>query len=171
MNATTFQYTTQQQPPAVEVKTIGEHTYRIGTRAMGGFFVRESRSGSRLDFYSREALDWFIDQLERAANPPLPPVIASVAASQDRKVENIIRIPQKPTKVVGTYYPDSFALEDLIVSFLDQYGALPTRIAFNDTDDTYRFAEYAGIAVVKSRTVPSRQIHLMFDPAKAVCGE
>jgi hypothetical protein len=97
----------------------------------------------------------------------LKPAASKTSPADAQVRDNVIRIPDAPTKVVGAYYPDSFSLADLCVSFLDQYGAMPTRIAFNDADDTYRFAEFAGIPVVKSRTVPSRQIHLMFDPAKA----
>lgn len=149
----TFQYTTPAQPPAVEVKTIGSHTYRIGTRAMGGFFVREASSGSRLDFYSREALDWFIDQLERAAGEPLPPVIASVAA-QEYKVNtvNVIRI---AATTRGEIY-SNVSVEEAARRFFDKHQTHVTRIRVNRFDQT--IDSYNGIEVERSKSVLPGQI-------------
>jgi hypothetical protein len=181
--------------PTVTTIPIGTRTYRTGV-CFGGFFVKEVQTGAYLHFYSQKSRDHFLQMVARAAGDtdfdPTPTPAAAmlrvlpqvtvpaccaikqfVGPSQDRNVnkEHAIRIPAAPTKVVGEFYPDNFTLSALIGEFESKHGVTPTRIAFNDTDDTYRFAEFAGIPVVKSRTVPSRQIHLMFDPAKAEAGQ
>jgi hypothetical protein len=173
----------------VSTEKIGDRTYRIG-ECHAGYFVRESETGARVDFYALASLEWFIAMLKQAAGDtdfdPTPTAPASVRLIQQSSVsalcikqsispaqdapmnkEHTIRISAAPAKAVGEFYPDNFTLSALIGEFESKHGVIPTRIAFNDADDTYRFAEFAGIPVVKSRTVPSRQIHLMFDPAKA----
>jgi hypothetical protein len=155
MTATKFHYNTPAQAPVVDIKTIGSRTYRIGTRAMGGFFVRERETGSRLDFYSRDALDTFLGWLEDAAEnidptptpaAPMLRVLPQVTVSA-LSVKQFINPGMEPSvnkthvikinPVRGERFPVDTPVDAAYAAYKRKYGFEATRHYVDATNSLY----------------------------------
>jgi hypothetical protein len=142
MSATTNPYYSTSLK--VTTQKIGSRTYRIG-ECHSGYYVRESETGARVDFYSLASLEWFIAMLKDAAGdtdpeptpgaPALRLVYTStVSAVSDSKRENKVSIPTKP---VGERYPINTPIRDAYQAFLNKHGIAPNSSYIDVTNQLY----------------------------------
>lgn len=110
--------------------------------------------------------------------PPTAPAAVSVRpvremtrtyAVSNSKREHVMNI--KPTHAAEEYYPYELSLMTMIERFTQKYGTKPTLIKSSTEDESYGFAEYRGIPVVVSATVPEGMVHVSYHPAEAPTNE
>lgn len=101
---TTYYHTTVAQPPVVPfyqitTQQIGSRTYRYG-QCHGGYFIREAKTGARMDFGSITAMCWVLDRIEdeaaKAESAPTLSELVTIAAITTPTTEHVIRMDTLP---------------------------------------------------------------------------
>lgn len=114
--------------PEIKSIEIAGHTYRYGA-CHTGFFIRETRTGKRNDFYSAKSLNWFIDMMVDAAAklepeptepaPVLLPSVSVAACEENKKTVKLSEV-QRATlarmasgEQLNTTYEGTYWMSDL----------------------------------------------------------